>query len=152
MDPAEKPELLLQITLLQGHNEAHESNRIQGETDHTVVRGEEQEVRIRKYYVLNISPSAFAASPYTAGVPDLEVVDDALSVQEVVRDSEEVPVEGLAPRISAIFLVLFPVAGKREQPCNFAVHRSLAEHHEDDHIHMSQCEEHYTGYQLDEHE
>ena len=42
MNPTEKAKLLLQISFLQRHHEAHKSNRIQSETDHTVIGCERQ--------------------------------------------------------------------------------------------------------------
>ena len=54
MNPAEKTKLLLEIALLQRHNEAHESDDVKGEADHTVVGCERSELSICKDYMLRL--------------------------------------------------------------------------------------------------
>ena len=52
MNPTEKAKLLLQISFLQRHHKAHKSNRIQSETDHTVIGCERQQLRICEDHML----------------------------------------------------------------------------------------------------
>ena len=67
----------------------------------------------------------------------LEVVNDALAVEEIVCDGEEIPVEGLAPWIPAadVALAIFPL--QREKSSDLPVHKSLTKHHKNDHIRMA---------------
>ena len=39
---------------------------------------------------------------YASCATNLEIINDAFSVQEIVRNSKEVPIKGLAPRILVI--------------------------------------------------
>lgn len=52
MHPAEKTELLLQIALLQRHDESHEPDSVEREADDPVVCSERKEIRIRKHNML----------------------------------------------------------------------------------------------------
>ena len=52
MNPTEQAKLLLQISFLQRHHETHKSNRIQSETDHTMIGCERQQLRIGKDHML----------------------------------------------------------------------------------------------------
>lgn len=60
----------------------------------------------------------------------LEIVDNALTVQEVVGDSKEIPVEGLAPWVLAFQIGLVGVLRlcrlEGEKGRDFSVHESLA--------------------------
>ena len=57
----------------------------------------------------------------------LEVVDNALSVEEVVRDREEIPVEGFAPWITTPCVDLPDILPlQREQGCDLTIHQRLA--------------------------
>ena len=52
MHPAEKAELLLEVSTFQGHDEAHESESIQRKADETMAHGEARELRVREYHML----------------------------------------------------------------------------------------------------
>lgn len=52
MYPAEQTELLLEVASLQRHNEAHETNDVQHEADHTMVSREWKELSVGKYNML----------------------------------------------------------------------------------------------------
>ena len=52
MNPTEQAKLLFQISFLQRHHETHESNRIQSETDHTMIGCERQQLRIGEDHML----------------------------------------------------------------------------------------------------
>lgn len=109
MNPAKKPKLLLEIALLQRHNEAHESDDVKGEANHTVVRCERSELGIGKDNML-------------------EVVDDTLPVEEVIGDGEEIPVKGFAPGVFSFrrgVLSLGPIRLEGEESCNFSVDETL---------------------------
>jgi hypothetical protein len=69
----------------------------------------------------------------------LEVVNDALTIQEIVRNSEEVPIQGLTPGITPlVFREIFGLfMRKREQGGNFSVDDSLAGQNKNDHINMT---------------
>lgn len=54
MHPAEKTELLLQITLFQRHDESHEADGVEREADDPVVCSERKEIRIRKHNMLEV--------------------------------------------------------------------------------------------------
>ena len=63
----------------------------------------------------------------------LEVIDDGFTIQEVVRNCEEVPIKGVAPR----------VVGAPEKNADFPVHKSLDKKNQTDHIYMPYCELYY---------
>ncbi len=63
----------------------------------------------------------------------LEVIDDGFTIQEVVRNCEEVPIQGVAPR----------VIGAPEKNTDFPVHKNLDKKDQADHIHMPYCELYY---------
>lgn len=52
VDPAEETELLLEVALFQGHDEAHEADGVEGEADDAVVGGEEMELGVSEDDVL----------------------------------------------------------------------------------------------------
>ena len=52
MHPAEKAELLLEVSTFQGHDEAHESESIQRKADETMAHGETCELGVREYHML----------------------------------------------------------------------------------------------------
>jgi hypothetical protein len=53
VNPAEQTELLLKIPLFQRHNEAHEANGVQSETDHAVIGNKRKEIRVGKNNMLD---------------------------------------------------------------------------------------------------
>ena len=67
----------------------------------------------------------------------LEVVDNALAIEKVVCDGEEVPVQRLAPWVPAadVPLAIFPLQG--EKGSNLPVHKGLTKHHKEDHVRMA---------------
>jgi hypothetical protein len=65
----------------------------------------------------------------------LEVMDDGFTIQEVVRNCEEVPIKSVAPRI----------VGTSEEHADFPVHNSLNNENKADHIDMPHCEEYYDS-------
>lgn len=74
----------------------------------------------------------------------LEVVDDALPIQKVVGNSEEIPIEGLAPWILALEVRL-GLAGvlrvrrlEREKGRDLPIHHRLVKHDEENHIRVSE--------------
>ena len=52
MHPAEKTELLLEVALLEGHDEAHEADRVEREADDAVICRERQQVCVCKHDML----------------------------------------------------------------------------------------------------
>jgi hypothetical protein len=52
MNPTEQAKLLLQISFLQRHHETHESDRIQSETDYTMIGCKRQQLRIGEDHML----------------------------------------------------------------------------------------------------
>ena len=60
----------------------------------------------------------------------LEVVDNALTIQEVIGDGKEIPVEGLAPWVLAFQIGLCGVLRlcrlEGEKRRDFSVHKGLA--------------------------
>ena len=73
----------------------------------------------------------------------LEVVDDAFSVQVVIGDRKEVPVEGLAPGIFLLRRLLSIDGFDRKESSDLAVNRRLADHNEQNHISMTEQEQPY---------
>jgi hypothetical protein len=63
----------------------------------------------------------------------LEVIDDGFTILEVVRDCEEVPIEGVTPR----------VVGAPEKNADLPVHKRLDKENQTDHIHVPYCELYY---------
>lgn len=55
MDPTEKSELLLEITSLEGRHESNKTKRIQRKAKNSMVCGEQSQVCIRKYNMLQRS-------------------------------------------------------------------------------------------------
>ena len=53
MYPAEQPKLLFEVTLFERHYEAHESKRVEGEADYTMVGHKGHQLRFGEYYVLH---------------------------------------------------------------------------------------------------
>ena len=133
MYPAEEAELLLELTLLQRHNEANEAERVEHEAEHAMIGREGQKIRVSEDDMLRwgMSMQTFERRGRTY----LEVVDNALAVEEVIRHREEVPVEGLAPRIPAPFLVLVGrLTLQGEESRDFAVNDHLAHKYEENHV------------------
>ncbi len=52
MDPAEQSKLLLEVALLERHDESHETNSVQHKTDHSVIGGEGEQLRIGENHML----------------------------------------------------------------------------------------------------
>ena len=99
MHPAEQTELLLQVPTFKGKHKAHETDQVERETDEAVVRCERRELGIGENNVLEHHNRQMCQWRSTRYITYLEVVDDALAIQKVVRNREEVPVQGLAPRV-----------------------------------------------------
>jgi len=53
MNPTEQTKLLLTISLLQRHNETHEANGVQSETDHAVIGNKRKEIRVGENNMLD---------------------------------------------------------------------------------------------------
>ncbi len=73
----------------------------------------------------------------------LEVVDDTLAIEEVVRDSEEVPIERLAPwvALASILCAAGILPPQREEGRNLTVHQGLTQHNQNDHVSVSHEQE-----------
>ena len=75
----------------------------------------------------------------------LEIIDDGLAIQIVVDDSEEVPVQRLAPWITAfhfLFVLRFPF--QREESSDFTIYQHLAHEHQKNHVGMAHEQETYS--------
>ena len=69
---------------------------------------------------------------------NLEIVNDALAIEEVVGCGEEVPVQRFAPRIPPSYVLFTDVLPlQREKRGDLTVHQSLTKHDQDDHVGVS---------------
>lgn len=141
MDPAEQTELLLEVATLERQHEANKADQVQREADETVVRCEGRQLCIGEHDMLQRENTVSSVDRRIKVRTNLEVVDDALAIEEVICDGEEIPVQRLAPRVPAadVLPAVFPL--QREQRGDFAVHQRLTQHHEDDHVHMAHEQE-----------
>jgi hypothetical protein len=116
--------LLLQISLLQGHDKAHEPNGVQSEADNSMVGSEREQLRIREHDVLRHRLDRRCLKVLI--LTYLEIIDDALAIQEVIRDDEEIPVECGAPGVPASLFGFFFGRGQYEQCSDFSIDKGLA--------------------------
>ena len=140
MYPAEEAELLLELTLLQRHNEANEAERVEHEAEHAMIGREGQKIRISEDDMLRwgMSMQTFERR----GGTYLEAVDNALAVEEVIRHREEVPVEGNAPWV-LLGLDLGVLARQGEEVCDFSVDKGLAYVDKKYHVPVTEGQEAY---------
>jgi hypothetical protein len=54
VDPAEEPKLLLEVTLLERHDKAHEADCIERKTDNTMVGSERKQLPIGENNMLEM--------------------------------------------------------------------------------------------------
>ena len=102
MHPAEQTELLLEVSSLEGHDETDETERVQAETNHAMVGSEYRQLCIREYDMLQEGVSkCILGHAVEAQGTNLEIVNDALAIEEIVGRSEEVPVQSFAPRVAS---------------------------------------------------
>lgn len=100
-----------------------------------MIRSEKRQVRICENDMLHIFRYRTTHNDVRTY---LEVVNDALPVQEVVRDGKEIPVESFAPWVpSPRFRVTHVALLEREECRDLAVYQRLADHDKYDHICMS---------------
>jgi hypothetical protein len=102
---------------------------IKHKTNESVIRRKWKEEHIRKHDVLSWSQLGSPAEHGEHCSSHLEVVYDTLSVQKVVCDSEEIPVQCFSPRILALGF-----AAKGEQRSDLAVNDRLAKDNQKDHV------------------
>ena len=134
MHPAKEPKLLLEVALFQRHDKAHEPDGVEHEADHAMIGGERKELRISEHDVL----FGFQYDIRMTGDvdPNLEIVYDALPIEEIVGDGKEVPIKGFAPDV-LLGVVRNLWAGlffEGEQRGDFAIDDCLADHDENDHV------------------
>lgn len=95
------------------------TNGIKHEADETMVGGEWKELCFCKYDVLETGCISIVKSQKaTKNATDLEIVDNGLSVQEIIGHGKEVPIESLAPRIAPfdlLFTAWFMVGQSEER-------------------------------------
>ena len=110
MHPAEQAELLFQVTLLQRHDESYKANYVERKADNPMVRGEREEICIRKDDMLRSKCVRETDKTSRDGWDRyLEVINDTLSIQEIVCRGEEVPIQCLTPRILVLELHGFEI-------------------------------------------